>query len=317
MQLSLSPYSVSTARPLYESEDIDEHYCRELILISEENLRLNREYIGKMYSAGPMVVDADSIRRYALATNERNSLYTDDKRSTDLIAPPIYPVVIIPPLLEQLVEEGEAMGLDILRVVHAEQEMTWKNVIRPGDEIYSSAKIVGMKKLGVNEMLELEILCKRQDELVVEMQYRLMLRGEKKGESKKAKRDEVRERRKKVAEQKVFVTEDQGIRYAEASGDHNPIHTSDEVARLAGLPKSILQGLCTMAIASQAIVDELLNGNPSRLKFMKVRFSKPVFMGQELATEIYESETEGPVVHFETKDSKGIPVLTHGIAEYV
>jgi acyl dehydratase len=310
-------FSVSTVRPLYESADIDECCCRELILISEENLSLNREYIGKMYSAGPIPVDADSIRHYALATNERNSLYTGKQHATELIAPPIYPVVFIPPLLEQLVDEGEAMGLDILRVVHAEQEMKWNGVIRPGDEIYSSARIVEMKKLGVNEILELEILCKRQDELVVKMQYRLMLRGEKKNGPKKAKPVEDQERGRKIAEQKVFVTEDQGIRYAEASGDHNPIHTSDEVARLAGLPKTILQGLCTMAIASQAIVDELLNGDPSRLKVMKVRFSKPVFMGQELTTEIYEAEPEGRAVHFETKDSQGIPVLTRGTAEYV
>jgi acyl dehydratase len=288
-----------------------------LILISEEDLRLNREYIGKMYRAGPILVDADSIRHYARATNERNPLYTEEQNDAELIAPPIYPVVFIPPLLEQLVEEGEAMGLDILRVVHAEQEMTWNGVIRPGDEIYSSAEIVEMKRLGVNEILELEILCKRQDELAVKMQYRLMLRGEKKNGPKIEKPVEDRERGRKIAEQKVFVTEDQGIRYAEASGDHNPIHTSDEVARLAGLPKSILQGLCTMAIASQAIVDELLDGNPSRLKVMSVRFSKPVFMGQELTTEIYEAEPEGRAVRFETKDSHGIPVLTRGIAEYV
>ncbi|MHA1939569.1 MAG: MaoC/PaaZ C-terminal domain-containing protein, partial [Candidatus Thorarchaeota archaeon] len=292
---------------------------RELILISEEKLKLNREYIGKQYNSGPLLVDEESIRRYALATNERNLLYTDKGRSEELIAPPIYPVVFIPMLLEQLVDEGEAIGLDILRVVHAEQEMSWMSVIRPGDEIHSSAKIVGMKKLGVHELLELEILCKRQDELVVEMQYRLMLRGNKARE-KKGETATTPEKGKKIAEQTVFVTKDQGVRYAEASGDHNPIHTSDEVAKLAGLPKSILQGLCTMAIASQAIVDELLQGNPSRLKAMKVRFSKPVFMAQELTTDVYEAKSDEKkkhVVHFETRDSKGVVVLTRGIAEFV
>jgi acyl dehydratase len=282
-------------------------------------MKLNREYIGKQYNSGPLLVDEESIRRYALATNERNSLYTDRGRSAELMASPIYPVVFIPMLLEQLVDEGEAMGLDFLRVVHAEQEMNWKSVIRPGDEINSSAKIVAMKKLGVHELLELEILCMRENELVVEMQYRLMLRGRKEGE-KKRETARAPEKGKKIAEQTVFVTEDQGVRYAEASGDHNPIHTSDEVARLAGLPKSILQGLCTMAIASQAIVDELLQGNPSRLKAMKVRFSKPVFMAQELTTEVYEAESgekEEHVVHFETRDSKGVVVLTRGIAEFV
>lgn len=261
-------------------------------------------------------MDEESIRHYARATNEKNPLYVDEKHSGPLRASPIYPVVFIPSLLEQLVEEGEAMGLDILRVVHAEQEMAWRGIIRPGDEIRSSAKIVGMKRIGVNELLEMEILCKRQEEIVVEMQYRLMLRGEKKKEKKGEPVPPPEEKRKKIATHTVFVTKDQGVRYAEASGDHNPIHTSDEVARLAGLPRSILQGLCTMAFASQAIVDELLEGDPSRLKAMKVRFSKPVFMGQELTTEIYETDPEKHVVHFETRDSKGTPVLTRGIAEY-
>jgi acyl dehydratase len=290
---------------------------KELLNISEETVILNREYIGKMYNSGPHIVDEESIRRYALATNEQNPLYLDEEHSGELIAPPIYPVVFIPMLLEQLVEDGEAMGLDILRVVHAEQEMTWRGVIRPDDEIQSSAKIVGMKRIGVNELLEMEILCKRQEETVVEMQYRLMLRGEKRREKQKESVSPPEVKRKRIAAHTVFVTEDQGVRYAEASGDHNPIHTSDEVARFAGLPKSILQGLCTMAIASQAIVDELLQGNPSRLKAMSVRFSKPVFMGQELTTEIYVAEPEKHIVHFETFDSKGTPVLTRGMAEYV
>lgn len=303
-------------RPLYESVDTDECLHREMIVISEETVKLNREYIGKLYNSEPLLVDDESIRRYALATNEKNPLYIDERPSEELMASPIYPVVFIPVLLEQLVEEGEAMGLDILRVVHAEQEMTWRGTIRPGDEIQSSAEIVGMKKIGVNELLEMEILCKRQEEIVVEMQYRLMLRGEKKKETKRETAPPPEEKRKKIATHTVFVTKDQGLRYAEASGDHNPIHTSDEVARFAGLPESILQGLCTMAFASQAIVDELLQGDPSRLKVMKVRFSKPVFMGQELTTEIYEAKPKKGVVHFETRDSKGTPVLTRGIAEF-
>ncbi len=36
-------------------------------------------------------------------------------------------------------------------------------------------------------------------------------------------------------------------RYAEASGDHNPIHLDPAAARAAGLPGPILHGLYTMA----------------------------------------------------------------------
>ncbi|MFW9847213.1 MAG: MaoC/PaaZ C-terminal domain-containing protein [Candidatus Thorarchaeota archaeon] len=288
--------------------------------MTEDNVKLNRDYLGRKYTSGPHLVDAESIRKYAHATNERNPLYLDEREAVELIASPLYPVVFIPMLLDQLVEEAEAMGLDILRVVHAEQEMLWRDVLRPGDTIHASAEIADMQSLGVNELLGIEIICSRNDNRIVEMQYRLMLRGRGKVKKKVQKPSDVSERGEMIAEQKVRVTEDQGLRYAEASGDHNPIHTSDEVARFAGLPRSILQGLCTMAFASQAIVDEILNGDPSRLKKMKVRFSKPVFMGQDLTTKVYASGVgnEGHnIVQFETADSEGVPVLTRGWAEYV
>ena len=43
--------------------------------------------------------------------------------------------------------------------------------------------------------------------------------------------------------------------YAEASGDHNPIHQDDEVARSVGLPGVIAHGMYTMALAARAVAD--------------------------------------------------------------
>ncbi|MFA6576921.1 MAG: MaoC/PaaZ C-terminal domain-containing protein [Nocardioides sp.] len=45
------------------------------------------------------------------------------------------------------------------------------------------------------------------------------------------------------------------VRYAEASGDHNPIHQDDEVARSVGLPGVIAHGMYTMALAARAVGD--------------------------------------------------------------
>jgi acyl dehydratase len=45
------------------------------------------------------------------------------------------------------------------------------------------------------------------------------------------------------------------VRYAEASGDHNPIHQDETVALSVGLPGVIAHGMYTMALAARAVGD--------------------------------------------------------------
>jgi acyl dehydratase len=55
-------------------------------------------------------------------------------------------------------------------------------------------------------------------------------------------------------EAKTFtITRADLVAYAEASGDHNPIHQDEEVARSVGLPGVIAHGMYTMALAARAV----------------------------------------------------------------
>ncbi len=256
--------------------------------MSDEIAKLNRDFLGKEYNTGPQLVEPESIRQFALATNEKNPRYLNTEPDAELIPPPLYPVVFLPGIISQLVDDSEEMGLDIMMVVHAEQKLSWREVLRSGDEIHTSAKIINMEQRGVNNILDLQIHCKREENLVVEMKYRLLVRGKKKTRKERpADIVQATKEGKLLARKTMVVTDDQGVRYAQASGDHNPIHTSDELAKSIGLPGVILHGLCTMAFASQVLVDELLDGDPNRLKSMDVRFSKPVLMDQILTTVVY------------------------------
>lgn len=80
------------------------------------------------------------------------------------------------------------------------------------------------------------------------------------------------------------VTEDQPMRYGEASGDMNPIHTDDSFARSVGLDGVILQGLCTMSFVHQAVT-EWAGGDPTDVDHLEVRFSDPVYPGDRLSFE--------------------------------
>ena len=51
------------------------------------------------------------------------------------------------------------------------------------------------------------------------------------------------------------VTRADLVRYAEASGDHNPIHQDEAVALSVGLPGVIAHGMYTMALAARAVGD--------------------------------------------------------------
>ena len=55
-------------------------------------------------------------------------------------------------------------------------------------------------------------------------------------------------------ETQVFtITRADLVRYAEASGDDNPIHQDDAVATSVGLPGVIAHGMYTMALAARAV----------------------------------------------------------------
>jgi acyl dehydratase len=74
------------------------------------------------------------------------------------------------------------------------------------------------------------------------------------------------------------------------SGDYNPIHADPDLAAKAGFPRPILHGLCTFGMATRGVVDALCKGEPQRLTSLSARFSKPVFPGETLRTEIFRTE---------------------------
>jgi len=114
---------------------------------------------------------------------------------------------------------------------------------------------------------------------------------------------------------KTNVGRYQPIYYAGASGDFNPIHIDSEFARMVGLDGAILQGLCTMAFTARAHVD-WAGGDPSRMKSIKVRFSKPVYPDDAITTKSKIASIEGNTVktEFTSTNQSGVEVITRAFA---
>lgn len=187
--------------------------------------------------------------------------------------------------------------------------MTFHDVLREGDVLESGAQVMRIAGRSSGEVLSLRQWLERDGELVVEAVSELFVRGTS-GSGGQKKKHEAEAQGECVYEHEQVIESDQSVRYAHASGDMNPLHTSDEFAREAGLPGKILHGLCTMAIGVGAVIDGLCEGEVSRLERVSVRFSRPVYMGDVLTTRVYEGE--GGVHGFEVSNARGDRVLTMG-----
>jgi len=76
------------------------------------------------------------------------------------------------------------------------------------------------------------------------------------------------------------VTRDDVRAYADASGDQNPLHQRDEVARAAGFDGIIAHGMFTMGHMAACVV--AWAGHPDAVTSLAAQFRAPVSMGQEL-----------------------------------
>ena len=79
----------------------------------------------------------------------------------------------------------------------------------------------------------------------------------------------------------VEFTREQIRAYAEASGDHNPIHLDDEFARQVGLPGVIAHGMLQMGLMANLAV-EAAGGDPRRVKRLGCRFAAMVLPGDRV-----------------------------------
>jgi acyl dehydratase len=102
------------------------------------------------------------------------------------------------------------------------------------------------------------------------------------------------------------VTPDAGLtkRYAEASGDMNPIHIDEEFAKKVGLPGCILHGLWSMAQVARAHT-AVADGNPRALKRLSVQFRGMGFPEQEIVVSATVKEAENGRIVTDTVAAQG------------
>lgn len=279
---------------------------------------INRAYLGRWFYGTAVHVKPAEIKKYAKATNEANDAYYKDK-VPELLVPPIFPVTLDGSMLGDIMTNEPDLNLDYSRLVHGEQEIIYYQPLKPWDLVYPVAQITDIESKPSGETMTVQVTGKVRGKPVYVMNVKLFVRA--KGGSKSGKKpNEEKDLGKPFFTEKMKVQPDQSKRYAEASGDHNPIHLDPDMAKSVGLPDIILHGLCTMAFASQAIVKNMANNDPRKLKQINVRFSRPVLMNDVLTTrgwlEKMEKQDGKKHITFDMVNEKGVKVLSNGHATF-
>ena len=107
---------------------------------------------------------------------------------------------------------------------------------------------------------------------------------------------------------------DQALLYR-LSGDRNPLHSDPAFAAFGGFDRPILHGLCSYGFTGRGLLHLLCRSDPARFTGMEARFSSPVFPGETLTVNAWD--TGDGEATFQTLGDDGRVVIDAGRVTFV
>jgi len=100
------------------------------------------------------------------------------------------------------------------------------------------------------------------------------------------------------------------------SGDIFALHVDPQFAKASGFEKPIMHGLCTHGYACRAVIKHLFPGEPERMTRFRNRFSKTLYPGTPIQTQIWKID-EGKALFRTINAETGDVAIDRGIVEWV
>ncbi|HPU89319.1 MAG TPA: MaoC/PaaZ C-terminal domain-containing protein [Spirochaetota bacterium] len=275
-------------------------------LVRNRNSRaLNRSLVRFAMPDFDVTIAHRDIAAYAKATGDANPAYA----APDGPVPPFFLSRLIFDNVKRLLIHRD-LGMNLMRMVHGELDAAWHRSLRAGDRVRVRVYIKEISDTAAGELLVLagEGYMDGQRALEASLGFIMRKAG---GSGRKHDADEAAAP-KELFRREVRTWDGQEREYARVSGDTMPIHTSTLVAKLAGLPRTILHGVCQMAMCTAAFADERLSGDIARLASVRGRFAGIVIPGWTLTLVGFASD-EPNTVPFTVLDPKGRAVIKNGL----
>lgn len=274
---------------------------------------LNRGMIGYTIKEEFGPSDFNEIKEYSEATGDDYNKYISENSP----APPFFFSRKLYPMFRDIITH-RGLKMDILRMVHGMQGLKIKGFAGKDDPLSVEMSIADIMDTPAGEMLLVTTKGFSRSKPIVEAETGFIVRRKKKAgfidekeETDKAEEDSVNSREIRI---QIKTFKGQQKKYARISRDTNPIHTSEFFARLAGLPGTILHGVCVIAMCANSLVDVIGDRDSSLMDSVSARFSYPVIPGDilTLVGKQYSAD-KGTSVDFDVFNSRGKAVVKKGV----
>lgn len=122
---------------------------------------MNPELVGRVFpSTAPYLVGREKVREFARAVFADAPQHSDPAAAralgyADVVAPPTFAMVVQDLTLQQLLGDPDS-GIELSRLVHAEQRFRYSRPIVAGDELTATLSVTGIRTLGGNAMITSE-----------------------------------------------------------------------------------------------------------------------------------------------------------------
>lgn len=122
---------------------------------------MNPELVGRVFPpTAPYLVGREKVREFARAVFADAPQHSDPEAAralgyADVVAPPTFAMVVQDLTLQQLLGDPES-GIELSRLVHAEQRFRYTRPIVAGDELVATLSVTGIRSMGGNAMITSE-----------------------------------------------------------------------------------------------------------------------------------------------------------------
>ncbi len=231
----------------------------------------------------------------------------------------VIPSFSIAAIFEFLAEAGISAQVNLAGVLHGEQDLIFHNPIPVEGELITEGEIANIydkgKDKGALVVAESDTYHSNGQKLYTGITTIFARLDGGFGGPDSPKEEVEFPDRPPDFEEEDSPSKDQPLIYR-LSGDIFALHVDPDFAKRSGFEMPIMHGLCTHGYACRAVIKHLFPGEPERMTRFRNRFSRPLYPGTPVKTQIWKLE-EGKALFRTLNGETGEVAIDRGIVEWV